>query len=66
MEAQATEVFYCRVGFTVERPIVPDQLHTYVVIATDKGINDARLAAAHWVGWGCTMVTSVEVLFVEI
>lgn len=60
------ETFYMRVGFTVERPIVPDQFFTNVVISTDRGIEDARLLAAQWVGWGSEMVTSVEVLFVEI
>lgn len=55
-----------RVGFTVTRPIVPDELATNVVIATDRGVNEARLTAASWVGCCCTMVTSVEVLRVEI
>lgn len=61
-----SEVFYMRVGFTVERPVIPGQFFTNVVIATDEGIEAARLIAAHWVAACSEMVTSVEVLFVEI
>jgi len=60
------ETFFIRVGFTVERPIVPDQFFTNVVIATDKGANDALLTAQQWIASGSEMVTSTEIVAVEI
>ena len=60
------ETFYIRVGFTVERPVIPDQFVTNVVIATDKGMTDACLTAAQWIACGSEMVTSTRVVRVEI
>jgi hypothetical protein len=60
------ETFFIRVGFTTERPVIPDQFFTNVVIATDKGANDAQLAAAQWVGSAVEMVTSTQIVRVEV
>lgn len=62
----AMETFYIRVGFTVERPVIPDQLFTNIAVATDKGVIDACLTAAQWVAWCSEMVTSTRVEYVEI
>jgi len=60
------ETFFIEVGFTTVRPIIPDQYRTFVVIATDRGVNDACVTAAQWVGACCAMVTSTRVVRVEI
>ena len=60
------ETFYLQVGFTLRRPIAPDEYATFVVVATDRGPIDACLTAAQWVGWCCEMVTSTKILYVEV
>jgi hypothetical protein len=60
------ETFFIEVGFTTERPVIPDQLVTNVVIATDRGANDATLTAAQWVGSAVEMVTSTRIVRVEV
>lgn len=60
------ETFFIQVGFTVERPIIPDQFVTNVVIHTDEGINVACLTAAQWIATCSEMVTSTKVIYVEI
>lgn len=60
------ETFFIRVGFTTERPVIPDQFFTNIAIATDTGPNDAMLIAAQWVGTCAEMVTSTTIERVEI
>jgi len=60
------EQFTVRVGFSTVRPIVPDQHFHWVVIATDRGPNDAQLAAAQMVAGRGEMPTSTKIVHVEI
>jgi len=60
------EVFSFEVGFSPDRPIVPDQRTAFVVVASDKGLNDARLAATQMVATHSAMPTSVRLISVEI
>lgn len=60
------ETFFIRVGFTVQRPVIPDQFFTNVAIATDEGPIQAQLIAAQWIGAASEMVTSTTIERVEI
>lgn len=60
------ETFFIRVGFTTERPVIPDQFITNIAIQTDKGITEACLIAQQWVACCSEMVTSTRVERVEI
>ena len=60
------EVFSFEVGFSPGRPISPDERTAFVVVASDKGLNDARLAAAQMVATHSAMPTSVRLISVEI
>ncbi|HEY9409282.1 MAG TPA: hypothetical protein VIQ30_00250 [Pseudonocardia sp.] len=57
--------FTVRVGYTTQRPLIPDQRHSWVRVdgETDAA---ASLLAAQIVGTHCTMVTSTEIVAVEI
>jgi hypothetical protein len=61
------ETFSVQVGVSMQRPIVPDQDIAFVIVATDKGPNDAQLAAAQMVGaTRGVMVTSTKIVGVAI
>ena len=60
-------IFTIKVGWTADRPIIPDQYTAYVRVAADTD-TDARLTACLMVdGWKwCEMVTSATVIDAEI
>lgn len=60
------ETFFVEVGYTTVRPVIPDQFTAYVIVATDRGPNDATLLAAQMVGGLCEMPTSTRIVGVEI
>lgn len=60
------ETFTIDVGWTSVRPIVPDQHWSRVVVATDRGLTDAKLLAAQMVGAHAVMPTSTHLVSVEI
>lgn len=60
------ETFFFHIAFTNSRPIVVDEHWTGVAIASDRGLHDARLAAAQMVGTRCEMVTRVDLAYVEV
>ena len=60
------ETFFIEVGYTTVRPVVPDQFTAFVIVATDRGVNDATCTAAQMVGGLCEMPTSTRVVGIEI
>jgi len=61
-----TETFIVLVGYTTQRPLIPDQHYACVAVATDRGPNDATLVAAQMVACHSTMPTSTEIVEVKI
>lgn len=59
------ERFALAVGYSNQRPIVPDQFTAFVVVqATD--LTEAKLIAAQMVGCLCTMPTSTQLVWAEV
>jgi hypothetical protein len=62
-------VYSFLVGLSPDRPIVPDAAHTIVHVAEDgspAGRVRAEVLAAQIAGGSCAMVTSTELLAVEL
>ncbi|HEY9371463.1 hypothetical protein [Streptomyces sp.] len=53
------------VGYTVQRPLIPDERHSWVRIEGETAAA-ASLLAAQIVGTHCTMVTSTDIVAAEI
>jgi hypothetical protein len=60
------ETYTVLVGFTTVRPVIPDQHHSIVLVATDRGPIDAQLVAAQMAATHSVMPTSTEILAVEV
>lgn len=60
------DVFTIDVGWTSQRPVIPDQHVSRVAVATDGGLADAKLLAAQIVGCHAVMPTSTTFVSVEI
>lgn len=60
------EQFTIDVGWTSVRPVIPDQHWSRVVVATDRGLADAKLLAAQIVGTHAVMPTSTHLVSVDI
>ena len=58
-------IFTVCVGYTVQRPIIPDERHSWVRVDGETA-TAATLLAAQIVGTHCTMVTSTDIVAAEI
>lgn len=56
-------LFTVRVGFTVTRPIVPDEHYAWVRVLADNHLEATLVAAYMTICWPwCCMVTSTEIV----